>query len=88
MLMLGRYAYDKGVHKAGTPTGHRAFRQGIFFRVTQTQRRYGFRPARPLDTSGITPDVYPYDNLHCAHHDNVDIPGYSSNGCQVTQAVR
>ncbi|MBP6435125.1 MAG: peptidoglycan-binding protein, partial [Sphingorhabdus sp.] len=83
MLMLGRYAYDKGVHKAGTPTGHRAFRQGIFFPVWRNSDDMDFDLRDRLDTSGITPDVYPYDNLHCAHHDNVDIPGYSSNGCQV-----
>jgi len=83
MLMPGRYAYDRGVHKAGSPTGHRAFRQGMFFPVWRNVDDLDYDLADRLDTSGRTPDVYPWDNLHCAHHDDLDTPGFSSNGCQV-----
>ncbi|MDG2529084.1 peptidoglycan-binding domain-containing protein [Caulobacter endophyticus] len=83
MLMLGRYAYDRGVHKKDKPTGHRAFRQGMFFPVWRNADDLDFDLADRLDTSGRVPDNYPWDNLHCAFHDNVDTPGFSSNGCQV-----
>ncbi|MBA4010945.1 MAG: hypothetical protein C0481_03690 [Phenylobacterium sp.] len=83
MLMLGRYGYDRGVHKAGKPTGHRAFRQGMFFPVWRNADDLDFDLADRLDISGRVPDQYPWDNLHCAYHDNVDTPAFSSNGCQV-----
>lgn len=83
MLMLGAYAYDRGVHKVGKPTAHRAFRQGMFFPVWRNTDDLDYDLADRLDTSGRTPDAYPWDNLHCAHQDNLDRPGFSSNGCQV-----
>lgn len=82
MLMLGRYAYDRGVHKIGKPTAHRAFRQGMFFPVWRNADDLDFDLADRLDT-GRASDDYPWDNLHCAFHDNIDTPSFSSNGCQV-----
>jgi Putative peptidoglycan binding domain len=82
MLMLGRYAYDRGIHKAGKPTGHRAFRQGIFFPVWRSNDDFDYDLIDRLDISGTVPDVYPWDNMHCAYSDNVD-GKFSSNGCQV-----
>jgi hypothetical protein len=83
MLMPGRYAYDRGVHKAGSATGHRAFRQGMFFPVWRNSDDLDYDLNDRLDRSGVTPDLYPWDNMHCAHADNVDMPKFSSNGCQV-----
>ena len=83
MLMPGKYAYERGVHKVATLRAHRAFRQGMFFPVWRSSDDLDFDLRDRLDTAGIDPDHYPWDNLHCAHHDNLDTPGYSSNGCQV-----
>lgn len=83
MLMPGRYAYDRGMHKAGSSSGHRAFRQGMFFPVWRTADDLDYDLSDRLDTRGVTPADYPWDNLHCAHHDDLDTPGFSSNGCQV-----
>lgn len=83
MLMLGRYAYDRGDHKPGKPSGHRAFRQGMFFPVWRNSDDLDFDLFDRLDTSGRTPGSYPWDNLHCAYHDSIDTPMFSSNGCQV-----
>ena len=82
MLMLGRYAYDRGVHKPGKPTGHRGFRQGMFFPVWRSADDFDYDLIDRLDISATVPDVYPWDNLHCAYSDNVD-GKFSSNGCQV-----
>ena len=82
MLMLGRYKYRKGVHKAGGPSGHRAFRQAMFFPVWRSRDDLDFDLNDMLDT-GTSPDSFVFDNLHCAFQDNTDTPGFSSNGCQV-----
>lgn len=82
MLMLGRYAYDRGVHKPGKPTGHRGFRQGMFFPVWRSADDFDYDLIDRLDLSGTVPDVYPWDNLHCAYSDNIE-GNFSSNGCQV-----
>lgn len=83
MLMLGRYAYDRGMHKPNEKSGHRAFRQGMFFPVWRTVDDLDYDYDDRLDTSGIDSLHYPWDNLHCAYGDNVDYPYYSSSGCQV-----
>ena len=82
MLMLGRYAYDRGVHKPGKPTGHRGFRQGMFFPVWRSADDFDYDLVDRLDLSGTVPDVYPWDNFHCAYSDNIE-GNFSSNGCQV-----
>ncbi len=82
MLMLGRYRYQKGVHKAGSPNGHRAFRQAMFFPVWRNRDDLDFDLDDLLDL-GASAGSFVFDNLHCAFHDNVDTAGFSSNGCQV-----
>lgn len=82
MLMLGRYRYKRGIHKAATPRGHRAFRQAMFFPVWRSADDNDYDLNDRLDL-GQNNDSFVFDNLHCAFHDNVDTPGYSSNGCQV-----
>ena len=82
MLMLGRYRYQKGVHKAGKPSGHRAFRQAMFFPVWRTRDDLDYDLDDRLDL-GASSDSFVFDNLHCAFQDNTDSVGYSSNGCQV-----
>ncbi len=82
MLMLGRYRYQKGIHKPGAPSGHRAFRQAMFFPVWRSQDDLDFDLDDRLDL-GASSDSFVFDNLHCAFHDNTDTVGYSSNGCQV-----
>jgi len=79
MLMLGRYSYQRGEHKLGLPSGHRAFRQAVFFPVWRTidDLDYDLDDRPDLDGDLV------WDNLHCAYHDNLDTPGYSSAGCQV-----
>jgi hypothetical protein len=79
MLMLGRYKFERGVHKLGRPSGHRAFRQSVFFPVWRTSDDldYDLDDVADLD-GGIV-----FDNLHCAYHDNLDTAGFSSAGCQV-----
>lgn len=79
MLMLGRYSFVRGVHKIGRPGGHRAFRQAVFFPVWRTSDDLDYDLADAPDLDG---DLV-WDNLHCAYHDNLDTPGFSSAGCQV-----
>jgi peptidoglycan hydrolase-like protein with peptidoglycan-binding domain len=79
MLMLGRYRYERGIHKAGRPSGHRAFRQAVFFPVWRTSDDLDYDLADMADLDG---DLV-WDNLHSAYHDNLDTAGFSSAGCQV-----
>jgi len=79
MLMLGCYQYHQGIHKAGKPSGHRAFRQSVFFPVWRSADDLDFDLNDRADLDG---DIVA-DNLHCAFHDNIDTPGFSSAGCQV-----
>jgi hypothetical protein len=78
-LMLGKYAYIRGTHKNGKPTGHRAFVQAMFFPVWRTADDADYDLEDRLDNDG----GIVADNLHCAYHDNLATPGYSSAGCQV-----
>jgi len=82
MLSLGHFAYAKGVHKQGKPSGHRAFRQNAFFPVWRSFDDEDFDAADQLDL-GQSSDSIVFDNLHCAYVDNPSSPGFSSNGCQV-----
>lgn len=77
-LMTGYYAdYRRGVHRAGSPTGHAAFRQ--------TGARALRRTADDFDYDGDDRVEFgnPYDNLHAAWCMGVDHDGYASAGCQV-----
>lgn len=78
-LMLGKYAYTRGTHKSGKPTGHRAFLQAMFFPVWRTADDPDYDLDDRIDNDG----GIVADNLHCAYHDNLATPGYSSAGCQV-----
>lgn len=82
MLMLGRYRYARGVHKAGAPKGHRAFRQDMFFPVWRSADDLDFDLQDKLDLGSSLTD-YVWDNIHCAHQDDPHSQGFSSNGCQV-----
>jgi hypothetical protein len=82
MLMLGLYEYERGIHKVGKPSGHRAFRQAKFFPVWRTKDDLDFDADDPADLGGSVSDYF-WDNLHCAYHDNLETPGFSSAGCQV-----
>jgi hypothetical protein len=79
LLMLGKYRYERGVHKIGRPSGHRAFRQAEFFPVWRNSDDVDFDLSDRPDLDGD----FVYDNLHCAYHDNIDTAGFSSAGCQV-----
>ena len=82
MLMLGRYRYQRGMHKGGQPNGHRAFRQAMFFPVWRSRDDLDFDLDDKLDL-GASPASFVFDNLHCAFQDNTDSVGFASNGCQV-----
>ncbi|RYG29775.1 MAG: peptidoglycan-binding protein [Chitinophagaceae bacterium] len=77
-LSTGFYSdYRKGTHKAGTATGHQAFRQN------------GIRPIR-RSSDDLDYDVddrveydNPHDNLHCGWFGSIDSDSYASAGCQV-----
>lgn len=76
-LITGFYKdYRKGVHKAGTPTGHHAFRQERFLPVQRTSDDLDYDPEDRVDWSQAG------DNLHAAWSMSVQ-KGYSSAGCQV-----
>jgi hypothetical protein len=69
--------YRKGTHKAGTTTGHEAFRQN------------GVRPVRrssddlDYDLDDRVEYDNPHDNLHCGWFGSIDSDSYASAGCQV-----
>jgi hypothetical protein len=75
-LFTGRYQFEKGIHRAGAPTGHRAFRQvgmRVFLRTADDPI---FELSDRLDSGN------PCDNLHAAF--GLGLSGsYSSAGCQV-----
>ncbi len=75
-LFTGRYAFEKGVHRAGSPHGHRAFRQlgnRIFLRTADD-------PVYELSDRVETGN--PCDNFHAAFGQGLS-GTYSSAGCQV-----
>jgi hypothetical protein len=77
-LMTGYYQdYRKGVHKAGTSTGHRAFRQTQARPIRRTADDFDF------DSDDRVEFDNPYDNLHAAWCMGVDHDAYASAGCQV-----
>ena len=82
LLVLGFYEYKKGQHKLGKPSGHRAFRQNRFFPGWRTRDDLDYDADDRIDLGRNVRDYF-WDNLHCAYHDSLDQPGYSSAGCQV-----
>ncbi|MEM7126608.1 MAG: peptidoglycan-binding domain-containing protein [Chloroflexota bacterium] len=77
-LMTGRYPnYKKGVHRAGSSTGHHAFRYDakLPIRRTANDLNYGTDDRVEYET--------PFDNIHAAWSSGPDYDGYGSAGCQV-----
>jgi hypothetical protein len=77
-LLTGFFAdYRKGMHKAGKPTGHAAFREtGMrVFRRTHNDAEFGVDDPVEFDN--------PFDNLHAAWCFNTEEDLFSSAGCQV-----
>ncbi len=77
-LMTGYYKdYRKGIHKAGTPTGHPAFRQ--------TEGRPIRRTADDLDfdNDDRVEVRNPFDNIHAGWSMGGSQSSFSSLGCQV-----
>jgi len=81
LLMPGRFEHERGMHKAGKPSGHRAFRQASFQPVWRTADNLDYDLQDRLDFGSSSGD-FVWDNIHCAYSDNPEA-GYSSAGCQV-----
>lgn len=77
-LLTGYYSdYRKGVHKAGSPTGHDAFRQVNFHPIRRTSDDLDF------DNDDRVEYENPNDNLHAGWCMGVNSTNYASAGCQV-----
>ncbi|NET30819.1 MAG: hypothetical protein F6K19_02295 [Cyanothece sp. SIO1E1] len=77
-LMTGYYDnYRKGMHKAGRPTGHSAFRQDYKLPVRRTGDDLDY------DQEDRVEFTRPYDNLHAGWCMGIDHDNYASAGCQV-----
>jgi hypothetical protein len=77
-LMTGFYNdYRKGKHKAGSATGHDAFRQNNKLPVRRTVDDLDF------DADDRVEFEQPFDNLHSGWCPGVDHDSYASAGCQV-----
>ncbi len=74
LLLPGLYTFIRGQHRAGTPTGHAAFRELGDKLICRTSDDGLYEP--DSDFVGIDE---PCDNLHAAWGEE----GYSSAGCQV-----
>ena len=85
LLIPGRYEYVKGVHKAGKPGGHRAFRQGCFLPVRRTKDNTSFDNFDKIDFGSGSGD-FVWDNIHSAYYDEPD-SAFSSAGCQVVRGL-
>lgn len=83
MLMRGLYLYSKGMHKAGKPTGHRAFRQATWFPVRRTKDDLDYDSADAVDLSSN----FVFDNLHCGWRMDPSNEGFASAGCQVVAGL-
>jgi hypothetical protein len=78
MLMTGFYAdYRKGVHHAGSPTAHDAFRQTEARPIRRSSDDLDFDNDDPADLEN------PCDNLHAAWCMGPNQGAFSSAGCQV-----
>ena len=77
-LMTGYYSdYRKGVHKAGSPTGHDAFRQVNSHPVQRTSDDLDF------DSDDRVEYENPNDNIHAGWCMGINSTQYASAGCQV-----
>lgn len=77
-LMTGFYNdYRKGIHKAGKPTGHEAFRQNHKLPIRRTADDLDY------DEDDRVEYMRPFDNLHAGWSMGVDHESFSSAGCQV-----
>ena len=77
-LSTGFYLdYRKGIHKAGKPTAHEAFRQTQGRPIRRTADDYDYQNDDKVDF------INPYDDLHAAWCQSVNSINYSSAGCQV-----
>jgi hypothetical protein len=77
-LMTGFYAdYRKGVHKAGSNTAHKAFRQTEAHPIRRTADDFDF------DNDDRVEFMNPYDNIHAGWSMGVNHDEYASAGCQV-----
>jgi hypothetical protein len=77
-LMTGYYLdYRKGVHKAGSPTGHDAFRQVHSHPVRRTSDDLDF------DNDDRVEFENPNDNIHAGWCMGINSTQYASAGCQV-----
>lgn len=77
-LMTGYYSdYRKGVHKAGSPTGHDAFRQVSSHPVQRTSDDVDF------DNDDRVEYENPNDNIHSGWCMGINSTNYASAGCQV-----
>jgi len=77
-LMTGYYSdYRKGVHKAGSPTGHDAFRQISSHPIRRTSDDFDF------DNDDMVEYENPNDNIHAGWCMGLSSTNYASAGCQV-----
>ncbi|AYB30416.1 peptidoglycan-binding domain-containing protein [Chryseolinea soli] len=77
-LLTGYYQdYRKGIHKAGTPTAHEAFRQNAVHPFRRTSDDLDFENDDRIEYDN------PHDNIHCGWFQGLDSTNYASAGCQV-----
>ena len=77
-LLTGYYQdYRKGIHKAGTPTAHEAFRQKAVHPFRRTSDDLDFENDDRIEYDN------PHDNIHCGWFQGLDSTNYASAGCQV-----
>lgn len=77
-LATGFYSdYRKGIHKAGKPTAHEAFRQTAGRPIRRTTDDQDYQNDDRVEFSN------PYDNLHAAWCQGTSGLSYASAGCQV-----
>ena len=77
-LMTGLYKnYKKGFHKAGSETGHSAFRQINALPIRRTSDDEDYDELDQVEFSR------PFDNIHAAWCPGIDSDRFASAGCQV-----
>ncbi|MBN1300081.1 MAG: peptidoglycan-binding protein [Melioribacteraceae bacterium] len=77
-LMTGYYSdYRKGRHKAGSPTGHDAFKQTAGRPVRRTADDFDYDNDDRVEFSN------PNDNMHAGWCQSINSDSYASAGCQV-----
>ncbi len=77
-LSTGYYSdYRKGIHKAGTPTAHDAFKQTEARPIRRTGDDYDYENDDRVEFSN------PYDNFHAAWCQSAQANKFASAGCQV-----